>query len=93
MEAHPEPDNSPEAATVRFQLPKGAKLSRRFHKDSTTQEIFDYLTLYFFDNGDTVSNFSVNMNYPKMELTDMDKTISELGLHPRGMLYVNDLDS
>lgn len=67
------------------------------------------MTLHFFDNGDTVKNFSVNMNYPKMELTEMTKTVLELvsclystpmlshvlfqGLHPRGMLYVNDLDS
>lgn len=79
--------------------------------DACKQEIFDYLKLHFYDNGNTVNNFSVNMNYPKMELTEMSKTVHELvilllillwfiaysfciqGLHPRGMLYVNDLDS
>ena len=34
---HAEPANSPEVATIRFQLPAGAKLSRRFHKNDTTQ--------------------------------------------------------
>lgn len=34
---NPEPDNGSDIATVRFQLPRGKKLSRRFLKNDTTQ--------------------------------------------------------
>lgn len=42
---HREPDNGAEVATIRFQLPAGAKLSRRFHKNDTTQVMFYVLPI------------------------------------------------
>ena len=37
LQANPEPEQGPDVATVRFQLPKGAKLSRRFKKSDNAQ--------------------------------------------------------
>jgi hypothetical protein len=78
----------------------------------------DYLALQFADIAATTGSvgterFSVSMNYPKLELTEMNRTLESLvsgermcsgfgfanwclfsqGLHPRGMLYVQDLDA
>lgn len=37
LAAHPEPSLAADVATVRFQLPKGTKLSRRFHKTDSAE--------------------------------------------------------
>jgi len=88
-----EPAALPDVATIRFQLPKGTKLSRRFHKTDTAQSIMDFLAVHFFDNGNEVQNFTVSTHFPKMEINDMTRTVDDLSLYPRGMLYVQDLDA
>jgi FAS-associated factor 2 len=88
-----EPQPAADVATVRFQLPQGTKLARRFHREHSAQMIYDYLTLYFADNGVAVTNFVVSTHFPKQNLEDMSATVQDLGLHPRGMLYVQDLDA
>jgi FAS-associated factor 2 len=88
-----EPEASSDVAAVRFQLPQGAKLARRFHKDHTVQMIYDFLTIHFDANGINVTNFVVSTTFPKADLHDMTATVHNLGLHPRGMLYIQDLDS
>eukprot|EP01036_Dinobryon_divergens_P027762 gene27762-36584_t len=83
----------PDIATVRFQLPKGTKLSRRFHKTDSAERIFEFLSVHFFESGDEIRNFAVSTHFPKMDVTDLSQTIESLSLHPRGMLYVQDLDA
>ncbi|KAJ1425463.1 thioredoxin-like protein [Ochromonadaceae sp. CCMP2298] len=95
FEAHPEPEADASVSTVRFQLPTGKKLSRRFLKTDTVQRIFDFLILHFDSlsgESEGVLNFSLCTHFPKVELTEMDQTIEQVGLHPRGMLFVMDLD-
>lgn len=86
---------SEDVATVRFQLPKGTKLSRRFYKHDKVQIVYDFLTVHFADSQwlGIVKNFSVTTHFPKQELDDMNLTLEDVGLYPRGMLYVQDLDS
>jgi hypothetical protein len=55
--------------------------------------IYDFLTIHFDANGINVTNFVVSTTFPKADLHDMTATVHNLGLHPRGMLYVQDLDS
>lgn len=138
LEAHPEPAAGPDISTIRFQLPKGTKLSRRFQKtdcaevnaDSScsldscqffllsrycSKRIFEFLSVHFYDTGDEVRRFTVSTHFPKLEITDPSLTIEALvntkclndtdisclfilfvffqSLHPRGMLYVQDLDA
>ena len=57
------------------------------------QMIYDYLHLYFAENNIEVTNFMVSTHFPKQNLEDMAATVQDLGLHPRGMLYVQDLDA
>jgi len=37
FQAIPEPENNTDVATIRFQLPRGKKLTRRFHQHDTAQ--------------------------------------------------------
>eukprot|EP01039_Chlorochromonas_danica_P004155 gene4155-4564_t len=82
-------------ATIRFQLPDGKKLVRKFEGSESIDRIFAYLKVYFYFEGqDQVKNFSVSTNYPKVELTEgSGKTVEEMGLTPRSMLFVTDLDA
>uniref|UniRef100_A0A7S3MDT0 UBX domain-containing protein n=1 Tax=Spumella elongata TaxID=89044 RepID=A0A7S3MDT0_9STRA len=96
FDAIPEPEAAPAVSAVRFQLPSGKKLSRRFGKTETVQRLYDYLTLVFHETPEDekkIVHFSVSTQFPKLELTDMTQTIEAVGLHPRGMLYVQDLDA
>eukprot|EP01038_Epipyxis_sp_PR26KG_P014982 gene14982-20155_t len=93
--SHPEPaqGSSKDISEIRFQLPNGMKLTRRFLKFDQVQVIFDFLTLHFGQSNSPIVNFSVSKNYPKVELNDPVMTLESLDLHPRGMLYVQDLDA
>ena len=41
-----EPQPSGDVAAIRFQLPQGAKLARRFHRDEKTQVIFNNTCIF-----------------------------------------------
>lgn len=89
-----EPAAGPDVAVVRFQLPSGKKVTRKFHKTDQAQLIFDFLLVHFVDvDGNFDMQFSVSTHFPKMELTDMEQTVEDLSLFPRGVLYVQDLNS
>ena len=79
-------------ATVRFQLPNNSKVTRRFDKEASVQELYDWLEVYFYDNNSDTKRFSLSTTHPKVELEDMGATVNSVGLFPRGMLYVQDLD-
>jgi len=82
-----------DVAVIRFQLPRGKKISRNFLKTDKIRKLYDYLTLQFYDEGDVTKNFSVFIPHPRTEINDMEQTIEGAGLFPRGMLYVQDLDT
>ena len=58
--------DGPDAATIRFQLPSGAKVVRRFHREDKVQKVYDYLDVYFADNDDSVVNVAVSTHFPKV---------------------------
>jgi len=97
----PEPPVSSErkdVAVIRFQLPSSAsgpsaKISRRFNQKDTIQVVYDYLRVYFYDEKIPVKNFVICTNFPKKDITDKSLTIDEVGLFPRGALFVSDLDA
>jgi FAS-associated factor 2 len=88
-----EPKGSPDVATIRFQLPRAKKLTRNFWKYEKIQKLHDYLKLNFVDEGDLTTNFAMFIPHPRTEISNMEQTVEEAGLHPRGMLYVQDLDT
>lgn len=82
-----------DSALVRFQLPQGTKVSQTFWKTDHVEIIYDFLAVYFVDNEIPIENFMVSTNFPKKDLTDLTMTVEDVGLFPRGALFVHNLDS
>ena len=80
---------------LRFQLPQGIKLSRKFLKTETIQTVCNFLHIHFSESGvgSGIKNFALSTNYPKKQMENMEATLEAEGLHPRGMLFVQDLDA
>lgn len=87
-----EPAAGADIATIRVHLPSGSKVTRRFHKDVSIQILYDWLTVYFENNGMSTRNFSLNTTHPKRELTVSPKSVEAEGLFPRAMLVCIDHD-
>ena len=89
-----EPTTSTDVATVRFQLPNGSKVTRRFEKGALIRSVYDWLEVHLFSVQSETTRFSISTAHPKVELKDehLDSTVESVGLFPRGMLYVQDLD-
>ena len=51
------------------------------------------MVIHFADEGDLTRNFSMSTHFPKVELTDNSLSVEAVGLVPRGMVYVQDLDA
>lgn len=89
-------------ATIRFQTPSGAKLTRKFFKTDTVDRMYDYMLVYFFQQNKgkegqrVVRNILISINgIPKKDLPEseyMSSTIESVGL-TRGAVIVEDLDS
>ena len=73
----PEPDQSPDAATIRFQLPQASKLTRRFHRTDTVENLFDFLLVHFYTSGSGVRSISLS-THSKQELADPAATIESV---------------
>lgn len=73
-----EPDNGPNVATIRFQLPMGVKISRRFERGDTVQTLCDFLDVHFAEGGGSTTRFAVSTHFPKVDLTDMTATVDQL---------------
>ena len=73
----PEPAQSPDAATIRFQLPQASKLTRRFHRTDTVENLFDFLLVHFHTSGCGVRSISLS-THSKQELADPAATIESV---------------
>lgn len=72
-----EPEAGPSVAMVRFQLPQGAKVSRRFDKKDSLQSMCDFLEVHFAETQGP-RRFVLCTHFPKVELADMAATVDEL---------------
>lgn len=81
--------------TIRFVLPSGTKLNRRFYSHESIGGIMAYLNLYFHDNDVPISNnIGLSTNFPKRCYNeDLNLTLEEAGLCPQAVLMVQDLDA
>mmetsp|Transcript_14762 Transcript_14762/g.19304 ORF Transcript_14762/g.19304 Transcript_14762/m.19304 type:complete len:403 (+) Transcript_14762:131-1339(+) len=80
--------------TIRFVLPSGTKLNRRFYSHESIRGILAYLIMYFYDNEiDMSENIGVSTSFPKKSYNDDPSlTLEEAGLAPQAVLMVQDLD-
>jgi FAS-associated factor 2 len=90
----PEPANG-SGAEMRFCLPTGAKLTRRFRPEQTVGALRAYLRIHCLDNNIAISdNIGLSTNFPRRSYnTNDDQTLLEAELAPRAVLMVQDLDA
>jgi FAS-associated factor 2 len=95
----PEPGNIKGQTTrIRFQLPTGTKLERRFENDETVGALKAFLILHFAetatpDQDHVIKNISLSTNFPKKTYGDDSKTLQESDLCPQAVLMCQDLDA
>lgn len=80
-------------ANIRFVLPSGTKLNRRFHGDDTIGHVKAFLKIHFETNHVSISNFSVSTSFPKKIFDDEATSMEQAGLCPQSVLMVQDLDA
>jgi FAS-associated factor 2 len=90
----PEPANG-SGAEMRFCLPTGAKLTRRFRPEQTVGALRAYLRIHCLDNSIAISdNIGLSTNFPRRSYNNNDdQTLLEAELAPRAVLMVQDLDA
>lgn len=87
----PEPASG--GARIRFTLPSGKKLDRRFDNDETIASLKAFLTLHFAEHNPEIKNIALSTSFPKKTYDEDDKTLTESGLSPQAVLMVQDLDA
>lgn len=95
-----EPDPStPETTAIRFVLPSGTKLLRRFYYADTIATLKAYLVLHFHqeqqDDDMTMERIGLSTSFPRKTFHDQDDTLTlkDTGLIPQAVLMVQDLDA
>jgi FAS-associated factor 2 len=103
------PKGTPGCARIRFRLPNGKQLDRRFEADETIGSLKAFLVLHFESESKTsskkcedgvVKRVALSTNFPKRcyggegnEDGDDEKTLEECDLCPQAVLMVQDLDA
>lgn len=78
---------------IRFVLPSGKKMDRRFESDETVAALKAYLILHFAQEQPEIKNIALSTNFPKKTYDEDDKTLTEVDLAPQAVLMVQDLDA
>ena len=85
-----EPDEKdPNACHIVLRLPgTGERVNRRFLKTENVQRMYDFVDSLGPEklNFESTHQYVIFQSMPRKEFTDKDKTLAEVGLHPRAML-------
>lgn len=87
------PEPSSGGTRIRFALPSGKKLERRFGNDETVGALKAFLILHFADENSAIKNIALSTNFPKKTYTQDEQTLTESELAPQAVLMVQDLDA
>lgn len=72
--------DGPDTCTIRFQLPKSSKFTRRFNRSDSVRALHDFLLVHFHDSGSEVYNFSIS-THSKVHLNDHSLTLEAVVSH------------
>ncbi|KAG1685430.1 hypothetical protein DVH05_017769 [Phytophthora capsici] len=91
----PPPGADYKTAVIRFQLHNGARLDHIFYAHDTLKTVRDFVDVEFFDRDISIRNYELATNYPKKVYGPdlLDVSLTEAGLAPQALVYVQDLDS
>eukprot|EP00934_Nitzschia_sp_Nitz4_P009119 Nitzschia sp. Nitz4//scaffold8_size234185//212185//213402//NITZ4_001300-RA/size234185-processed-gene-0.407-mRNA-1//-1//CDS//3329559935//9109//frame0 len=78
---------------IRFVLPSGKKLDRRFEKDESVASLKAFLTLHFAEEQPEIRNIGLSTSFPKNTYDDDSLVLGESDLVPQAVLMVQDLDA
>jgi FAS-associated factor 2 len=87
------PEPSSGGTRIRFALPSGQKVDRRFENDETVGALKAFLILHFAENNLNIKNVALSTNFPKKTHDEDEKTLQESDLCPQSVLMVQDLDA
>lgn len=89
------PVGSPGVARLRFTLPNGKKVDRRFHAVDTIEVLRAFLVLHFHTQQIEIKNFGLSTSFPRKTFGEEDSkvTLEESGLAPQAVMMVQDLDA
>jgi hypothetical protein len=87
----PEPASG--GTRIRFVLPTGQKLDRRFENDESVKSLKAFLILHFSETNPEIKNIALSTSFPKKTYEEDDQTMLESGLSPQSVLMVQDLDA
>lgn len=90
-----QPEPSSGGTRIRFVLPNGKKVDRRFNSDEPVASLRAFLTVHCEENSVDIKNFGLSTSYPKKsyEESEDDKTLEEAGISPQAVLMVQDMDA
>jgi FAS-associated factor 2 len=81
-------------AMIRFVLPSGQKVNRRFYGDDTIGTCRAFVRLHCHENEIEMGTIGLSTNFPKKSYNDDDTvTLEDAGLAPQAVLMVQDLDA
>jgi len=89
------PAGSKGMARMRFTLPNGKKVDRRFRAEDTIKTIRAFLIVHFHEQGIEMKNFGLSTNFPRKSFGEEENglTLEEAGLAPQAVVMVQDLDA
>ena len=84
-----------EVTHIRFTLPSGSRIDRRFYSTDSVGVVRAFLVVYFHENDVSIEKCSISTNYPKKTFSDKDDelTLREAGLVPQAVIMIQDLDA
>jgi hypothetical protein len=85
------PSSTVFGAPHRIMLPNGSKIDRKFLASGTIEAVRDFIDVHLGDNGIPIETYSLSTNYPKRTFENDSITLTDAGLHPQSVLYVQDL--
>ena len=90
-----EPAAGPGVARIRFTLPNGKKVDRRFRSEETVEVLKAFLMVHFEEEGVEIKNIGLSTNFPRKTFGEEDNglTLEEAGLSPQAVVMVQDLDA
>ncbi|KUF90902.1 hypothetical protein AM588_10002826 [Phytophthora nicotianae] len=91
----PPPGADYKTAVIKFHLHNGTRLDHIFYAHDTLKTVRDFIDVEFFDREISIRNYELATNFPKKvygpELLDV--TLTDAGLAPQALVFVQDLDS
>ena len=94
-EAGEPPAGAKDVARLRFTLPNGKKVDRRFRSQDTLMVVNAFLIVHFNEQNIEMKNIGLSTNFPRKSFKDEDMglTLEEAGLAPQAVIMVQDLDA